>query len=189
MQTRLFLTGPSGCGKSTMIRRALGENIRRAGGFVTERQRDDSGRIVGFALTSADGRCPRERFLDFTGEKPRIDLQVFNRTAGEYLRYPNNCPFAVMDELGGVELLDDRFVDALGVFLAGHQPCIGVMKGPGPAGKLVEMMGLTVRYELARRALYEHLKHDPDTLLIETTGQGDAYAQEQIRRWVEEYVK
>lgn len=189
MQTRLFLTGPSGCGKSTMIRRALGDNILRAGGFVTVRERDDSGNIVGFALTSADGRCPRERFLDFSGDRPQMDLQVFDRIAGEYLQYSNNCPFAVMDELGGVELLDDRFVDALAVFLAGHQPCIGVVKCPGSAGKLAEMMGLTVRYELARRALHEHLKHDPDTLLIETTGPEDEYAMEQIRRWVDEYVK
>ena len=189
MQTRLFLTGPSGCGKSTMILQALGDNILRAGGFVTERQRDENGNILGFALTSADGRCPHERFLDFTGDRPQMDLQVFNRIAEDYLQFSNNCPFAVMDELGGVELLDDRFVDALAVFLAGHQPCIGVMKGPGPAGKLVEMMGLTVRYELARRALYEHLRNDPDTLLIETTGFDDAHALEQIRRWVDEYVK
>ncbi len=189
MQTRLFLTGPSGCGKSTMIREALGDAMLRAGGFVTVRQRNEEGKVVSYELASADGRCPQEWFLDLSGEKPRVDLQVFNRIAGEYLQFSNSCPFAVMDEIGGVELLDDKFVDALGVFLAGNQPCIGVMKGPGPAGKLVKLMGLSVRYELARRALYEHLKHDPDTLLIETTGYDDPYAREQIRRWVEEYVK
>jgi hypothetical protein len=63
------------------------------------------------------------------------------------------------------------------------------MKGPGPAGKLVEMMGLTVRYELARRALFEHLRTDPDTLLLETTGADDEFALNAVREWVAQYAE
>ena len=188
MQPRLFLTGPSGCGKSTMIRRELGERFHRAGGFVTHRDRDENGVVRGFEICSADGYSPRDRFLDMTGEQPRIDLEVFDRVGLEYLRQAQERSFAVLDEIGGVELLNDRFMDELARYLRGSHPCIGVMKGAGPAGKLVEMMGLTVRYELARRALYEHLRNDPNTLLLEMNSLEDLQVQDAVRDWVAEYA-
>ena len=189
MKPRLFITGPSGCGKSSMIRRELGELANRAGGFMTHRQRDESGRIVGFEICSADGYGPMDRFLDLSGEEPRIDLGIFDRAGLDYLRRATERQFAVLDEIGGVELLNERFMDEFARYLQGSQPCIGVIKGPGPAGKLVEMMGLTVRYELARRALYEHLRADPDTLLLETTGGDDEAARNAVREWVAEYAQ
>ena len=189
MEPRLFLTGPSGCGKSTMIRRELGELVHRAGGFTTVRDRDENDTICGFEIMSADGYGMRERFLDLTGEHPRMDLDVFSGAGVEYLRRAGERSFAVLDEIGGVELLNEEFMDELARYLQGNQPCIGVMKGPGPAGKLVEMMGLTLRYELARRALYEHLRNDPNTCLIETTGQGDEHALNAVREWVAQYAK
>lgn len=189
MKPRLFLTGPSGCGKSSMIHRELGELAHRAGGFRTIRHRDESGRIIGFEIGSADGYGPRDRFLDLTGEEPWVDLEIFDRVGLDYLRRATERRFAVLDEVGGVELLNDRFMDEFARYLQGSQPCIGVMKGPGPAGKLVEMMGLTVRYELARRALYEHLRSDPNTCLIEMTGWEDENARAAVREWVAEYAK
>ena len=189
MKPRLFLTGPSGCGKSTMIRRELGDQIRQAGGFLTLRERDESGRVCGFVIRSADGYGPRDRFLDMTGEQPRIDLEVFDRVGLEYLRQAQERSFAVLDEIGGVELLNDRFMDELARYLSGSHPCIGVMKGAGPAGKLVEMMGLTVRYELARRVLFEHLRNEPNTCLLECTGWDDQNALNAVRQWVAEYAQ
>ena len=80
-------------------------------------------------------------------------------------------------------------MDELARYLRSSQPCIGVMKGPGPGGKLVEMMGLTVRYELARRALFEHLRNDPNTLLVEVTGADDEQARNAVQEWVAEYAQ
>lgn len=189
MKPRLFLTGPSGCGKSNMISRELGDRIRRAGGFLTVRGRDENGKVIGFDIYSADGYGPRDRFLDLTGDRPRIDLEIFSGVGRDYLRRAGERPFAVLDEIGGVELLNDRFMNELARYLGGSQPCIGVMKGPGPAGRLVEMMGLTVRYELARRALYNHLRSDPDTELIEVTGMDDPKALAAVKSWVAEYAE
>ena len=189
MKPRLFLTGPSGCGKSTMIRRELGDLVHRAGGFVTVRDRDENGDIQSFEILSADGYGPGDRFLDQVGEEPRIDLEVFSGVGVDYLRRARERRFAVLDEIGGVELLNDRFVDELVRYFRDGHPCIGVMKGAGSAGKLVEMMGLTVRYELARRALYEHLHNDPDTCLVEMTGRDDENARNAVREWVEQYAK
>mgnify|MGYP003293417698 CR=1 FL=1 len=189
MKPRLFLTGPSGCGKSTMIRRELGDQIRQAGGFLTLRERDESGRVCGFVIGSADGYGPGDRFLDMTGEQPRIDLEIFSGVGVDYLRRTKDRSFAVLDEIGGVELLNDRFMDELARYLSDTQPCIGVMKGPGPAGKLVEMMGLTVRYELARRALFDYLSSDPNTTLLEVTDREDEHARTAVREWAEEYAQ
>ena len=189
MQQRLFLTGPSGCGKSTMIRRELGELVHRAGGFATIRDRDEQGNVRGFDILSADGYGPRDRFLDLTGETPRIDLEVFSGVGRDYLRRAGERSFAILDEIGGVEVLNETFMDELARYLRGSQPCIGVMKGAGPAGKLVEMMGLTVRYELARRALYEHLRNDPNTCLLEMTGPEDVRARSAVREWAQQYAK
>ena len=188
VKPRLFLTGPSGCGKSSMIRRELGERIHRAGGFVTPRERNENGTVIGFEIRSADGYGPRDRFLDMTQEKPRIDLEIFDGVGLDYLHRAPERSFAVLDEIGGVELLNESFVCELARYLRGTHPCIGVMKGPGPAGKLVEMMGLTVRYELARRALYEHLRNDPNTLLLEISGRDDQQALDAVRSWVAEYA-
>ena len=189
MKPRLFLTGPSGCGKSSMIYRELGELSHRAGGFRTIRQRDESGRIVAFEICSADGYGPRDRFLDLTGEEPWIDLEIFDRVGVDYLRRATERRFAVLDEVGGVELLNERFMDEFARYLQGSQPCIGVVKGPGPAGKLVEMMGLSVRYELARRALHEYLRFDSDTLLVELTDAEDENALNAVREWVAEFAQ
>ena len=188
MKPRLFLTGPSGCGKSGMIRQALGERVHRAGGFITQRKRDEEGIVRGFEICSADGYGPRDRFLDLSGEAPRIDLEVFDRVGLDYLRHAGEQSFAVLDEIGGVELLNERFMDELARYLSGSHPCIGVMKGAGPAGKLVEMMGLTVRYELARRAMFEHLRNEPNTCLVECTGWNDENALNAVRQWVAEYA-
>ena len=189
MKPRLFLTGPSGCGKSSMIHRELGEHVRRAGGFRTIRQRDESGRIVAFEICSADGYGPKDRFLDLTGEEPWIDLEIFDRVGVDYLRRATERRFAVLDEVGGVELLNERFMNEFARYLQGSQPCIGVVKGPGPAGKLVEMMGLSVRYELARRALHEYLRFDSDTLLVELTDAEDENALNAVREWVAEFAQ
>lgn len=189
MKPRLFLTGPSGCGKSTMIREGLGERLHHAGGFLTIRARDENGTVRGFDIFSADGYGPRDRFLDLTAEQPRIDLNVFDQAGLDYLHRAPERSFAVLDEIGGVELLNEEFMNELARYLRGTHPCIGVMKGPGPAGKLVEMMGLTVRYELARRALYEYLRNDPNTLLLEISGRDDRRALDAVREWAAEYAR
>jgi len=63
MKKHLFLTGLSGCGKSTMIRKALGEKLGYAGGFVTERVRSAEGTLLGYDLfpaAAAGGRADRD---------------------------------------------------------------------------------------------------------------------------------
>ena len=126
MKQRLFLTGPIGCGKSTAIQVALGEKITQCGGFLTKRHREP---YLHFTLESPDGTF-QKTFLDFSSGKPEVNLSVFSEISlrGRVL---------VLDEIGGIELLNPEFTAALEAALDSDIPILGVIKGEGPAGKLI----------------------------------------------------
>lgn len=188
MKKKLFLTGPDRSGKSDMIHSALGENLSRAGGFVTVRERDEQGNVLSFDLMSADGSGQPARFWELVNGKPMSHMEVFAQSGTRLLNQAETRPFAVLDELGGVELLDDSFVRALVQLLKSDTPCIGVLRGPG-TGRVVDRMGLNLRYELARQVLRDHLMKDPNVEVVQTTGLGDEQAMALVEAWVEEYAK
>jgi len=179
MKQRLFLTGPIGCRKSTAITQALGEKITRCGGFVTRRYREPD---LHFRLESPDGRHA-ETFLDFPNGKPQLDMDVFSRMGVSLLR----GDILVLDEIGGIELLDPNFAAALDTVLKSRVPILGVIKGDGPAGALVQALGLTEEYERAASRLREQLCSDSDTLVYEC-GQFDEKALHLAEQWVKEYA-
>lgn len=185
MKKRLFLTGQKGCGKSTAIARALGDAACRGGGFFTRRQRDEAGNFLGFTLESPDG-LRRQMFLEFSQGKRVWHPAVFTGLARELLS-DQKAPFLILDEIGGVELQCPEFMQALQDVFARGVPCIGVMKGPGPSGDLVNALGLDEDYLKAARELRSFLSHDPDTLLY-TCGQFDEQALALARQWVQEYA-
>ena len=176
MKRRFFLTGPIGCGKSTAIGRALGDKLPLCGGFLTRRYREPH---LHFALESPDG-VYKKTFLDFAGGKPEVDLSVFSdiNLTGKVL---------LLDEVGGIELLNPAFTAALEAALNRGIPILGVIKGEGPAGALIESLGLTEEYERAAYQLLQRLKTDDDTLVYEC-GQYDEKALCLVKQWVEEYL-
>lgn len=177
MRRRLFLTGPIGCGKSTAIRSALGERLCECGGLLTIRHRQPH---LHFTLETPDGAF-RETFLDFSQGKPSVDLTPFSRIGLE-------GRVLVLDEIGGIELLNPDFVRTLDQILRSDVPVLGVLKGRGPAGKLIETLGLTQEYTQAAEGLRRRLEEDPDTLVYEC-GQFDENGQRLAAQWVEEYLR
>ena len=178
MKRRLFLTGPIGCGKSTAITQALGERTQQCGGFLTRRHREP---YLHFTLESPDGQYS-ETFLDFSDGKPRLNMDVFSQSGVSLLR----GDILVLDEIGGIELLDPNFAAALDTVLKSSVPILGVVKGDGPAGALVEALGLTEEYKRAVSQLREQLCSDIDTLVYEC-GQFDKKAYQLAKQWAEEY--
>lgn len=176
MKRRLFLTGPIGCGKSTAIGTALGDRLSQCGGFLTRRYREP---YLYFTLESPDG-TKKATFLDFSSGKPRVDLSVFSKIClgGDVL---------VLDEIGGIELLNPDFVAALTDVLNSDTPILGVLKGEGPAGALIEALGLAEEYRRAADLLRQQLRSDPDTLVYQC-GQYDENALHLARQWTEEYL-
>lgn len=176
MTRRLFLTGPMGCGKSTAIAKALGDDISRCGGFLTRRHRQPH---LHFTLESPDGAV-RETFLDFAGGKPEVNLGAFSEV---YLR----GGVLVLDEIGGIELLNPAFASALEGLLDRDVPVLGVIKDEGPAGALIEALGLTEEYGRAAARLRQRLREDPETTVYEC-GHFDKKALDLAGQWAEEYL-
>lgn len=171
---KLFLTGESGCGKSTAIAHALGEQAVRCGGFFTRRYRQP---YLYFTLESPDG-SRKETFLDFSDGTPKLYLQVFSRVTLE-------GNILVLDEIGGMELLDKAFRDRLYEALDRDVPMIGVLKGPGPAGALIEALGLGEAYIRQREALEKRISQMTDTVLY-PCGRFDEHARLLAEQWVKE---
>lgn len=193
MPKKLFLCGPSGCGKTSLIRSALGEKLSEAGGFVTERVCAADGTLLGFDLLPAaaaagvEGFAPL-RFLDYTTEPPTRDNEVFRVEAVRLLQEAEYYPFAVLDEIGGFELVIPQFRAQLTAFLSSPLPCLGVLKAPAGVEELRERFGLGEKYPLLARQLREALEQDPDTLVLDMASRGDENAALALRRWVEKYT-
>lgn len=179
MKRKLFLTGPIGCGKSTAITTAIGEKLPEFGGFLTKRERDTEGHAVAFYLESPDGKL-KEKFLDCSSSDAQIYADVFER-------FPLNGKYLVVDEIGGVELLNPAFMTKLNALLSSDIPVIGVVKGAGPASAMIRKLGLTEEYETAANLFREALRNDPDTLVYDC-GKFDEEALRLAEAWVKEYA-
>ena len=168
MQKNLFLTGPIGSGKSTSIAAALGEDLSRAGGFLTVRQRDDTGRVVAYWLKRPDG-SDGQVIIDYYAKPYTMHMEVFEGFGTELLEQAKQYDFVVLDEIGGFEVLSDAFMEALMGLLKSDVPCIGVMKGVAPASKMIQKLGLGDAYVQKAEALRQWMRDDENTQLYECT--------------------
>ena len=187
MKKHLFLTGPSGVGKTTIIKEALGPQIAYAGGFLTERVTDDSGRLLGFDLLPTAG-YERWQILDYSGEKPAKDNEVFRNQGVRLLNEAAYYPFAVMDEIGGFEMLIPQFRNALAELLNSDLPIIGVLKGPESALSIKHRFGLGDKFTMLTDNLRNVLSKDSDTVVLEVKAPGDPVARRIAETWAREYA-
>jgi len=187
MQKNLFLTGPIGSGKSTSIVAALGEAMTGAGGFLTVRQRDDAGRAVAYWLQRCDG-SHRQCIIDYSAKPYTMHMEVFETFGVELLEQAQQYDYVVLDEIGGFEVLSDAFMEALMMLLRSGIPCIGVMKGEGPASKMIQKLGLGDAYVQKAEALRQWMRRDENTRLYECT-QFDPEGLRLACEWAESYCK
>jgi len=181
----LFLTGPIGSGKSTSIAVALGEHLSKAGGFLTVRQRDDAGRAIAYWLKRPDGR-DGQIIIDYSQKPYTMHMEVFEDFGVALLDEAKQCDYVVLDEIGGFEVLSDAFLSALMKLLESDVPCIGVMKGAGPASKMIQKLGLGDAYVQRAEALRQWMRCDEKTVLYECT-QFDPQGLSLAQQWVSCY--
>lgn len=192
MQKKLFLIGPTGCGKSRLIRETLGEKLACAGGYVTVRQTDEAGRFVGFSLLPAAAAGGVEGFeaqlyLDCRVFPPEKDHEVFRETGTRLLEEAAWYPFALLDELGGYELVIPQFALALDALLDSSLPCVGALRNAEDAELLRSLLGLSDRYTAKRNALYERLRHDKDCRIVEVRDDNAGEVKALLTAWTKEY--
>lgn len=118
MSRLLLLTGPPGVGKTTVIRRVAATlDDRRPGGFYTEEMRG-SGRRLGFRLVTFDGRDAVLAHVHHRGPyrvgRYGVDVSVLDGLAASALGPPaTTTGLYLIDEIGKMECLSDRFVAAV----------------------------------------------------------------------------
>ena len=193
MQKHLFLTGPAGCGKSEAIRSALGRKLLNAGGFVTETARDAGGGLLRCSLLpsaaagGAEGFTPR-CYLDLEQGLSFHDNEVFRGDGVKLLEEAAWYPFAVLDALGGFELLIPQFRNALAELLSSPLPLVGVLMAKKEAEALCRRLGLGERVQANIARLWEALKQNSDTLIVDASGLSHRRALRCLEQWVGEYA-
>ena len=193
MNRHLFLAGPTGSGKTTLLRGALGDSLREAGGFVTEAVHGPYGDFNGLALLPAAAaggvRCfEAEQFLDCRRFPPRTDNEVFRSTGVRLLQEALWYPFALLDEIGGFELIIPQFRTTLYELLRSDLPIIGALKTPEEADALRQALGLGDKFSRFEDELWQFLRHDKDTQILYVRSLSDEAAAEALAQWKREHL-
>ena len=93
----------------------------------------------------------------------------------------------VLEEIGGVELLNLQFISMLDAAFKTDIPILGVIKWEGPASALIAALGLSIEYEQTASKLRQQLLSDPNTQVYHC-GQFDEKALLLAKQWTEEFL-
>ena len=117
-----------------------------------------------------------------------MHLEVFDGVGVQLLREARQYDYVILDEIGGFEVLSENFMAALMTLLQSGIPCIGVMKGEGPASKMIQKLGLGEAYVCKADQLRRWMQNDENTVLYEC-GQFDPEGLHLAQEWVTEHCK
>ena len=193
MKRKLFLCGPAFCGKSRLIREVLGRQLQAAGGFCTELSSSGDGSMLGCTLMPAAAAggvegFEKELFLDLRQFPPLHDSEVFRESGVRCLEEAEWYPFAVLDEIGGMDLIIPQFRVALENLLQSGLPVLGVVKTEEDAEQLRQLLGPGQRFREFSERLHRALQADPDTEILYIDSDAAAEAGEAVRAWAAEYA-
>ncbi len=167
MEHCLFLQGDSQIGKSTLLARNLKPYLQYTGGFFVQRL-TESGAPRGFCLCAVSDPLPELTvplesaagtvFMRHLPEGTCLFPEVFGRQGAALLSEAalKGKRLILLDEIGGIELLQPEFHRALYRVLESGMPCIGVIKSPRNKAGMESRIPLGKRYGL----LYDTLAHD-----------------------------
>ena len=193
MKRKLFLCGQAFSGKSRLIREALGRQLQAAGGFCTELSASEDGGMLGCTLMPAAAAggvegVEKELFLDLRQFPPLHDSEVFRESGVRCLEEAEWYPFAVLDEIGGMDLIIPQFRVALENLLQSGLPVLGVVKTEEDAEQLRQLLGPGQRFREFSERLHRALQADPDTEILYIDSDAEAEADAAVRAWAAEYA-
>jgi len=134
-QRHLLLTGTPGSGKTTVIRKIAEQLVdERPGGFYTEEIRA-AGKRVGFRLVAFDGLAAVLAHVDLpmvhrVGHYG-VDVTALDAAVAEALGPKREVGLWLVDEIGKMECLSDRFVGSMRRLLAGAAPVVATVSQRG----------------------------------------------------------
>lgn len=127
---KIIISGPPGCGKTTLVQKALDRLRRPVRGFFTKEIRE-GGKRVGFLIRTVDGTggllAHREKkggvkvghYWVFLDQVDRVAVQAIVGVAPEEL--------LVIDEIGKMECLSERFREAVREAICGKNDLIATL--------------------------------------------------------------
>ncbi|XP_069681911.1 cancer-related nucleoside-triphosphatase homolog isoform X2 [Periplaneta americana] len=161
MKRHILLTGPPGIGKTTVVKKVCNLlNARNVSvkGFFTEEIRN-SGKRIGFDIVTLDGqrgvlaRLSQTESSRYRVGQYAVSVQSFETYAlPVFLIQPNSGGILVLDEIGRMELLSEKFTQE--VQKAFSNPVITILATiPIPKGRPIPLI--------------DSLRKRPDTVLLE----------------------
>ncbi len=128
----ILITGNPGVGKTTLIQNIISKLNVSAGGFYTAEVRDESGKRWGFKIISLDGREEVLASVDVISSrrvsKYGVDVGAVDRVGVTAIRDAlKSKDIVVIDEIGRMELISDRFRDIVQVALDSPKPVLGTI--------------------------------------------------------------
>ena len=193
MKRHLFLCGPAFSGKSRLIREQLGTGLQSAGGFCTELCTAEDGSVLGCAMMpaamagGAEG-LEKELFLDMKSFPPTHDSEVFRNLGVRQLKEAEWYPFAILDEIGGIDLIIPQFRAALDELLASELPILGVVKTEEDSEQMRQLLGPGTRFTAFSERLHAALSKDPNTEVLRISEDAEKETGAQVRAWIAEYA-
>jgi nucleoside-triphosphatase len=151
----LLLTGVPGVGKTTLIRR-VAERLRdrRIRGFFTEEIRE-AGERQGFRLVAFDGTERVIAHVDLPKihqvGKYGVDVEAIDE-ATEFLALNAEADIYLVDEIGKMECLSERFITAMrSLIFSGKRPVVATvaLRGGGFIAEAKQAAGVTI-YEVSQ---------------------------------------
>jgi nucleoside-triphosphatase len=165
----LLLTGRPGVGKTTVLREVAARLAqRRLGGFYTEEMREH-GQRVGFRLWALGGTAVIIAHTAFAGVprvgKYGVDVAAIDRAVQQALGAVPRAEAYLVDEIGKMECLSERFVATMGGILDSSTPVVATVARSGVG-------------------FIEEVKRRPDATLWEVTPQNRQSLPARIADWL-----
>ncbi len=128
----LLLTGPPGIGKTTVLREAAARlSGRKLGGFHTEEIRVPGGERSGFRIAGFDGRSAVMAQAGFPGPhrvgRYGVDVAAIDVLAPSFLAPDPTIEAYLVDEIGKMECLSEKFIAAMRVLLEAGKPVVATV--------------------------------------------------------------
>jgi nucleoside-triphosphatase len=160
----ILITGLPGVGKTTLVKK-LSEELKHLHpvGFYTEEIREE-GRRKGFDLISLDGKkgllSHKEIKSPFRVGSYRVDIKSFENLIDSIPFFDPSNPLIIIDEIGKMECLSDRFKNLLKKIFDSGKLVIATIafKGSGLIAELKERQDIK---------LFELNSHNRDALFLE----------------------
>ena len=168
----IFLQGPSGTGKSYLLRKVLAPYAKAVSGFTVQ-QLNENGVRIGFRAVIING-CFQPPEIEYDSGmarvfilKGRYDISALEDTILRVEQESSCRELVLLDEIGGIELRSEIFLDALRrIFLSGT-PIAGVFTSRENLSRMVSNLVLGQEY-LALHAELERLLQNNGELITLT---------------------